>query len=66
MSFGHMHVKVRFAVERLATKTTSPKVDTIMKLGQFLNLEHIAVEMERALLRHLDFEFLEDRLPNCL
>ena len=41
-----MHVKVRLSVKRLATKSTSPKVDTIVKLGQFLYLEHISVEME--------------------
>ena len=46
MSLVHMHVKVRLSVKRLATKSTSPKVDTIMKLGQFLYLEHISVEME--------------------
>ena len=82
-----MHVKVSFAVKRLAcnqiqnntiplensipifiitTKSTSPEVDTIMKLGQFLYLEHISAEMEGTLLGHLHVEFLEDRPPGRL
>ena len=46
--------------------TTGPKIDTIMKFGQFLHLEHISGKMKWALLWHLDFEFLEDWPPNNL
>ena len=61
-----MKVQIGLAVKRLATKATSPKVGPIVKLGQFLNLEHIVGEMEWTLLRHLLLELVEHGLPNGL
>ena len=66
MFAGHVHIQIRFSVERFATKATSPKVDPIMKFGQFLGAEHIAGEMEGTLIWHFHIELLEDRPPNCL
>ena len=66
MAVGNVHVQIGFSVKRLATDATSPKVDPIVKFGQFLGAEHIAGEMERALIWHFHIELLEDRPPNCL
>ena len=36
MLVSHVHIQIRFSVKGLATEATGPKVDPIVKLGQFL------------------------------
>ena len=41
MVFGNVHVQVGFFVEGFSAGATGPQIDTVLKLAQFLHVEHI-------------------------
>ena len=44
MLVSHVHIQIRFSVKGFATEATSPKVDPIVKLGQFLQKRNMVLK----------------------
>ena len=63
MLICHVEIEIRFSVKGFAANATSPKVDTILKLAQFLHFEHIVGEVQGTLLWHFFRVFFEHGSP---